>query len=170
MKNKKVIISVFLIIIICFIGVFSINSKPDGSTLKSREEILNNLPKGIEWKISSEKNIEGYIISSINSSNKDGIAVFEPLDNGEYKYQTVSYRDKGDIVIGSAFINQNFYDIYWLNQSDLDYAEITYTVDGKEIEPIQFDIEDLEIIYHKAPSENYSINVTYYDVNGNVIE
>ena len=59
--------------------------RPDGSTMESREEILKDIPKGTNWKISTERLLDGYLITGIGSDNgKAGIAVFEPRANGKY--------------------------------------------------------------------------------------
>ena len=33
--------------------------RPDGSTMESREEILKDIPKGTNWKISTERLLDG---------------------------------------------------------------------------------------------------------------
>ena len=64
------------ILIILFLAYLSWNyfNKPDGSSVQSREELLENIPKGTEWKIVKETELKNYIISCMYSS--DGKSVF----------------------------------------------------------------------------------------------
>ena len=69
MKKKTLII--FLILILLCIGYSLLQywSTPDGSTLESREELLRNKPKGTNWNIAVEQELEEYILSGIYSDN-----------------------------------------------------------------------------------------------------
>ena len=57
---------------------------------------------------------------------------------------------KGDIVIAHVITNQSYYDIFYLDQADLSYAEVIYTVDGQQLAPVQLDLVDAKICYHQA--------------------
>jgi hypothetical protein len=171
-KRKKYIFAVAAILILSFVFIsfFFQQSKLDGSTLESRELRLNQSDNnGIH--IASEIQIDEHIISGIvDANNKYGLAIFAPEDNNKYRLQTRFLRDNGQIITGHTIINEIDYDLFWYNQADLDYAKITYTVQGKKLEPIKLDAGENKILYHKAPSNNYSVEVTYYDTHGNQYE
>jgi hypothetical protein len=171
MKRKKYIfaIAAILILSIVFISFFFQQSKLDGSTLESRELRLNRSDNGIH--IASEIKIDEHIISGvIDANNKYGLAIFEPEDNHKYKLQTRFLRDNGEIIIEHTIVNETGYDLFWYNQADLDYAKITYTVQGKKLEPIKLDAGENKILSYKAPSNDYSVEVTFYDTQGNRYE
>ena len=171
MKRKKYIFAVVAILIlsVVFISFFFQQSKLNGSTLESRELRLNQSDNGIH--IASEIKIDEQIISGIvGANNKYGLAIFEPEDNNKYKLRTKFLRDNGEIITGHTVINRLGYDLFWYNQADLDYAKITYTVQGKKLEPIELDARENKILYYKAPSNDYSIEVAFYDTQGNRYE
>jgi len=171
MKGKRYIWAVALIIIlgIVFFELYLQQNKLDGSTIVSRELILNQSQNGIH--IVSEIKIDDYIVSGIiGSNNNDGLVVFASQANGKYKFQTKVLREKGSTIIEHTFINSVGYDLFWRNQVDLDYAEIIYTVQGNALEPIKLDAKDNKILYCEAPSNDYSVEVVYYDIQGNRYE
>lgn len=171
MKRKKYIFAVAAILILSVVAIsfFFQQSKLDGSTLESRELRLNQSDNGIH--IASEIRIGEHIISGIvSANNKYGLAIFKPEDNNKYKLQTRSLRDNGEIITEHTVISGTGYDLFWYNQADLDYAKITYTVQGKKLEPIELDAGENEILYSKAPSNDYSVEVTFYDTQGNRYE
>lgn len=171
MKRKKYIFAVAAILVLGFAVVSFIfqQSKLNGSTLESRELRLNQSDNGIH--ITSEINIDEHIISGIvGANNKYGLAIFEPEDGNKYRLQTKSLRDNGEIITGHTVINETGYDLFWYNQADLDYAKIIYTVQGKKLEPIELDARENKILYHEAPSNDYSVEVAFYDTHGNRYE
>lgn len=171
MKRKKCVFisAIVLILGVIFISFFFQQSKFDGSTLESRELRLNQSDNGIH--IASEIKIDEHIISGIiDANNKYGLAIFEPEDNNKYKLQTRFLRDNGEIIIEHTIVNETGYDLFWYNQADLDYAKVTYAVQGKKHEPIKLDARENKILYYKAPSEDYSVEVTFYDTQGNQYE
>ena len=170
-QKRLIIVIAVLVVFCCGIAIILLlPAQEDGSTLASREVILQDLPKGIDWQIASEISVDGYLISSIYSATKDGLAVFEPQKNGGYKEQSVYYANKGAIVCAKALISQVWYDIFWLNQANLAYAEIVYTIDGQQMEPSRLEFKDLPIVYHQAPGDDYTLHICYYDAYGNSYE
>lgn len=171
--NKKRLLYV-LIPLVCIIGAllhFS-NILPKGNTVESREKLLDNsIPKGDNWTILKEAEIDNYIISCAYSTNgKSTIAVFEPTSNGKYKFLTSANRKSKDIIIGGAAINGEWYDLVWFTGAQTEYAEIIYTVNGVRKEPLKYDTTNMELIYIKNPEKKYSMDVCYYDSNGNRYE
>ena len=67
MVHKRAIILIVVAIVVCcsalVIGLLS--DDEDGVTVASREAILQDLPKGIDWQIASEILIDDYLLSSI---------------------------------------------------------------------------------------------------------
>ena len=156
--------------IIC-IGAVQCFNRLDGSTLESREKICAEFPRGKDWKISVEQEFNDYIISGIYSRDgMSGIAVFEPYGNGKYKLQSREWREQGRIIITGIIIDQQWYDIVWFNGAKTDYAEITYTYDGEKQEPIIHNAKGMGIFINPAPAKDYSLDVAYYDSEGNKYE
>lgn len=170
-QKRLIIVIAVLAVFCCGIAIILLlPAQEDGSTLASREAILQDLPKGIDWQIASEISVDGYLISSIYSATKDGLAIFEPQKNGGYKEQSVYYANNGAIVCAKALIGQVWYDIFWLNQANLAYAEIVYTIDGQQMESSRLEFKDLPIVYHQAPGDDYTLHICYYDADGNSYE
>jgi len=174
-KGRKIFnrigIGYIIVLSIFFITVISFNGKPDGSTLESREQLLESLPRGFKWKIALETELGNHIVSGIYScDNKSGIALFMP--NGDKKYRLLArqWRDTDDIIISNFVVDNVWYDIVWFNGAQTEYAEITYTYDGKKHEPIIHNSKEMEIFINPAPSSDYAMNVVYYDNEGNKYE
>ena len=58
----------------------------------------------------------------------------------------------------------------WFNGVQTEYAEIIYSVNGETKEPLKYDTSDMDIICIQNSEKDYSINVTYYDKDGNKYE
>lgn len=171
MKKKTGIVFAILIILIVAYSAWNYFGKPDGSTVQSREELLENIPKGTDWKIAKETEFQNHIISGMYSSDgKSGIAVFEPLDNGTYKMSSREWRENDEVIISGYIIDGTWYNLVWFNGAQTEYAEIIYTIDGEEQEPIVCDTKDMDVLVNESPAKDYSMSVVYYDENGNAYE
>ena len=173
LKAEKKTISIFAVIVAftLFFGAIQYFNQPDGSTLESREEICAEFPRGKDWKISVEQKLDDHIISGVYSRDgMSGVAIFEPQGNGKYKLQTREWRNQDEIVISGATFNGVWHDIIWFNGAKTDYAEITYTYGGKKQEPIIHNSKGMEIFINPAPSNDYTLDVIYYDSAGNKYE
>lgn len=171
MKKKSGIVFGILIILFVICSAWNYFGKPDGSTVPSREDLLDNIPKGTDWKIAKEIEFKNHIISGMYSlDGKSGISVFEPLDNGTYKMSSCEWRENEEIIISGYIIDGTWYDLVWFNGAQTEYAEIIYTFDGEEQEPIVCDTRGMDVLVHEAPAKDYSMRVVYYDENGNVYE
>lgn len=162
-----------LIVIAGVIGVcIYIGSTPTGNTIESRESLLDaSVLQGKEWSIVKEIEIKDYIISAAYSINdKSTIAVFKPTSNGGYEFSSSTCRDHDEIIIGEAIINENWYDLVWFNGAQTEYAEMIYTIDGQKKDPLRYVTTDMNIIYNKNSTKAYTLNVLYYDSNGNKYE
>ena len=170
MKNK--IITSICIIIVCVIAVIGIyyNNQYDGSTIESRERILKKNSDIIH--ISSEIELDGYIISSgTTTDNKYAFVIFEPKSNGKYKcvYRTEIQTEQ--LYITDYKIKDKLYNFFWIKQQpNLEYAEVIYTVNNKEQEPIKIDIKGKYFFYNETPGNDYTVKVVFYDNEGNKYE
>lgn len=172
MIKKKFLLGV-LFLIVSIIGISACcMSVPAGNSIQSRERLLNTtISKGNEWTIAKELELDGYIISAAHSAdNKSALAIFEPTANDKYKLLTSTNREKDEIVIDGAIINGNWYDLIWFNGAQTEYAEITYTIDGQSQDTMRYNTTDMDIIFCKNLEKEYSINISYYDSNGNKYE
>lgn len=168
MKKKIGIVIGILIILFLAYSAWSYFSRPDGSSVQSREELLENIPNGTKWKITKETELKNYIISGMYSADgKSGIAVFEPLGNGKYKMSSREWRENDEIIISGYIIDGTWYDLVWFNGVKTEYAEIIYTIDDVEQEPIIHDAKEMDIFINASPAKDYSISVIYYDEDGN---
>jgi len=169
-KVMKVYVIVLLVALVAVVGKGFV-AKPDGTTVESREELLETLPRGWDWKISTETKVGNNIISGIYSSdNKSGIAVFVPKGDRGYRLLARQWRDTKDIIISQFVIDSVWYDVIWFNGEKTDHAEIIYTYDGKTQEPIIHNSKEMEIFVNPAPENDYAMKVAYYDEAGNKYE
>ena len=169
MKKKILICVIVFIAVLAGYNVYRQSSQPDGNTAESREEILNAEAKGREFKIYCEQEIGDYTVSGIYSNAQDGIAVFEP-DGNRHKLILKELRRKNDIIITGCIMDGKWYNIVWFNGAETNYAELIYTIDGVENEPIVYDVSNREIICSEKPEKDYTLTVKYYDSDGNVYE
>lgn len=79
LQRKKYLFILFVVILATFgVGTYQSYTQPDGSTVESQIKMANGTSAGTERKISQEQELENYLLISIYSGNKSGIAVFEP--------------------------------------------------------------------------------------------
>ena len=169
MKLKKYIAPLAMIIIAgLLIGFFISQSKFDGSTTESRELRLKEISSlGTVTTIDQEITIDGYIISGYTAKNdQHGLAVFAHTGNGYYEFQTNVTGPKDKLVFTIVTINKISYSLFWANKANLDYADITYTIDNKTEKTIKLDAQNNKIIYLEAPSNDFSVEYNFVDVNG----
>ncbi len=172
-KNILLIAVVLALIIVCIFGSMSYynHSKTDGSTLESREKILDKSGAGFKnqkWTIATEQELDGYIISGAYSTDgKATIAIFEPVGNGKYGFMASENRSSDNIFITNAILDGIPYDLIWFPNAQTEYAEIVYTIDGQSQDAVRYDTADLKLICRNAPAKEYTIHVTYYDSEGN---
>lgn len=165
MKRKKFI--VIIILIISLLAGILYFLTPNGKTMESREEILKNSTSGkYVWEIDKEIKLYDYIISSVYG-NKDGLAVFKSYGNNKYKLQSVTYREKGQVIIEQIVYKNDVYYIAKCDQANLDYAEVIYRTDNEELEPKIFDVKENNLISFKSPSDDFTMRIIYYDKDGN---
>lgn len=172
MKKKLLFCGITFAICISAAFIYYVHSLPSGNTIESREELLGNaVSKGKGWSIAKEIKIDDYIVSAAYSiDNKATIAIFKPTSNGNYKFSTSINRSNDDIIIGGAAINGQWYDLIWYNGAQTEYAEVTYSINGKEDKILKYDTTDMDIIYIRNNEKEYNLSVCYYDGEGNKYE
>lgn len=167
--KKKHLFYLTIVIILCLVAILYLVNRPeDGKTMESRATMIES-DIGAEWMIVEERDIEGYIISGITCGQKDGIAVFEPEENGTYRYQGATFDEPGNIVKEMFFADDKSVHVFWVNRKDLDYAEISIAINGKNPTMQKYNLADSALIYISVDAGYYVLDVTYYDKNGNVV-
>lgn len=172
MKKKPLLIVLAVVICVAAVFIYFFCAAPKGDTIESRENMLNKaISRGNDWTIAKETELDGYIISAAYSTNsKSTLAVFEPIGNGKYKFNTSTNRSDEEIIIGGTVINGKWYDLIWFNGARTEYAEITYTINGQMQDTARYNTDDMDIICIENPEKEYSIHVVYYDSDGNKYE
>ena len=168
--KKAILIGIIIIavLIAAFLG-YQYFTEPKGDTVAGREALLEEA-KGGEWQIQTETELEGYIVSGAYSDKEVAIAVFAPEGEGKYRLQTTTVREPEEIIISGSMIDDKWYDLIWFNGTQSEYAEVVYTTGGEEQEPVRYDTKEMNIIFSEAPSNDYNIDVVYYDSEGNKYE
>lgn len=165
MKNKIWKYGVFIIsvmIIIMFLGVDKL------STVRQRESYLGKIDSLGEIHIESELVIDDYIISAYTGLNGNyGLAIFEPIQGGNYKFQSNINKNDGEVIFTTIIINKVVYDIFWANKRDLDYAQISY-VNNDGIQNYKIDASNNKIIYIQNPKKNYEVSAKFITKNGEI--
>lgn len=164
-KIKGKLIGVITILVLCISACTSMDKE---SAMKIREERIQKA-HGEDWKVHSETQIGEFVFSAAYSQEEIGIKVFPPSENkdGRPTLATPFYFTEANCISQEFRYDGIYYYLFWTNRSDVDYAEITYTVDGEKQEPIRYDAK--EIFYSQVPCGDYSYEMIYYDTNGNAI-
>ncbi len=174
MTFRKKWLPAVLVVAVCAVAAcaFAVSSAPRGETVESRQEMLNAaISKGRDWTILKELELEDCVVSAAYSADrKCTLAVFEPQGEGAYRLRTTTTRDADQIIIAGTMANGAWYDLVWFQGAGTEYAEVTYTVGGQEQQPLRFDTGEMEILSIKNPQKEYSMQVVYYDGEGNRYE
>ena len=165
MKRFLSIVAVLTIVL-----VFAGCSTENGTTVESREKQLDSTVEkssGTHWTITKEIEVEDYIISgAVNTNGQATLAAFKPEDNGNYKFSTSTNRNQEEIIISGYQINDTWYDFIWFSGAKTEYAEVTYLINEKS-ETQKYDTSDMEIISIPNQEKDYTIQVSYFDSEGN---
>ena len=173
MNRKKIIIIAILVVALCVLGIalFRYSQTPRGNTLESRVEILQEaLPNSTYLSIATEKKLDDYLICGIHSESQTGIAVFQQKGNENYKFVSAYCLGANEIVTTTCRIQDQWYNLIWFDGCATEYAEVIYTIDGIPNAPVTFDTSKGGVICSIAPSNHYSLDIKYYDADGNVFE
>lgn len=163
MRRKIFLLGVALVVIL--FGLIFCNIA-DCSTISHREQYLNQLADINDVHIVSEIMIDNYIISGYVSSNRSyGIAIFEPMYRGKYKFQSNVNCSENEVLFSTVIINDVFWDLIWINKLDLDFARIVYYTDAG-IKVYKLDASNNKILHVQSPAKNYDVLVNLVDNNG----
>ena len=167
MKRKIIIGFSALLLLLCGFILFQYLSLPNGNSIQSREKLLEDKSDGTTWNIEIEQEFQKYILCGIyDNKARAGIAIFEPTLRG-YKLNSKCWGSSSDEIITTQFIiDSKLYDIVWFNEPNAEYVELNYSYGNGEQMTRQFQIDDREIICNPAPSNEYNLEVVYYDDNG----
>lgn len=167
---KKILLKVAVVGILAFVLIWAVSmvgsENKNCTTIELRQQYLNELVNLSDVNIDIEINIDDYIISGYTGANGIyGIAVFEPIGDSEYKFQSNANKDGSEILISTVSIHGVNYNLFWINKGNLDFAQVTYsTSDG--IEEYKLDIENNEILYMQAPDKQYEVSVIFVTKSG----
>lgn len=166
MKKNIFIFFIIIIVLTGLIHFFILHNRSASSTVNLRESYLNQLNNLSNVHIDSEITIDNYIICGYTSSNNNyGLAIFEPLTKNNYKFQSNINSIDNEIIITTILINNVYYDLFWANKSDLDFAKIIYyTSSGRK--EYKLDASNNKILFLKAPTENYDVYPIFFDTSG----
>lgn len=163
---------IFVVIADFFIGTYLKPQAFDCADIENRTLRLREVTDlGESTLIATEITIDGYLISGYSSENgKYGLAIFEPKEDETYEFSGNYSVESDQVLFGNTTINGKQYDLFWANQADLEYAEITYSNSGEPAEPLKLDATGNQIVYNEAPSNDYSVAYAFVDMNGNRYE
>ena len=173
-KLKRVLLFVISIVAILAMALVAIEiSKPNGTSISEREELLRENSDCKIMNIATELQLDNYILCGIYDENKAGIAIFELSGKG-YKLQRTELRDKSRVISSTEYLNGEWYQLAWFNGADTKTAEIIITnTDNNDIIMEQsYDVSDGNIVAFKEPNglKNFSLSIVYYDADGKAYE
>ncbi len=163
----KKVVGTIAVVIVVVVGVFVLSGN-DGSTVEKREKMLNDKKSG--YSISNETEFEGYIISNYYGNGENGIAIFEPKDNGKYSLQSTYYRGDDEIILAQMYANENWYNIASCSVPDIVSAKMTFTYDTGETKVYEMEAETEKAVIVPDEFKNYTLEAVFYDSKGNEIK
>ena len=172
---KKILIFVGVIVAFCLYCILSDEMElRKMATMEGRQEVIAEKYEGAV--ITAEKEVEGYIISTFEVKDEHGYAVFMPVAEGKYKYQTKSsIREKGQLVHGLLDIPEgNSYEFYICGDEKIEYLEVTIrdTYTGELLQNEQISLEDscIAVLKRDPVVWAWQTDVIGYDAEGNAYE
>ena len=172
---KKFLIFVGVIVAFCLYSIVSNEMElRKMGTVEGRQKVIAEKYEGAV--ITAEKEVEGYIISTFEVKDEHGYAVFMPVAEGKYKYQTKSsIREKGQLVHGLLDIPEgNSYEFYICGDEKIEYLEVTIrdTYTGELLQNEQMSLENscIAVLKRDPVVWAWQTDVIGYDAEGNVYE
>lgn len=159
-------------VLVLLVAVYALHSRSasrDGSSVESRQQLLDEaiLPES-QWTIAKETIPSGNVLISgaYSTDGRSALAVFLPHGDSGYQLSNAASCDSRDMVENTVIIDGKLYNLVWFNGAESAYAELTYTVDGREQPPIQYDTRDMGLICQEAPAQDCALQVVYFDSDG----
>ncbi len=144
------------------------------ATVEGRQVVIAE--KYEEAVITSEKEIEDYIISAYEVNEEHGYAVFKSVEEGKYDYQTKSsLREKERLVFGTLdIVEGNSYEIFVCGDERIESLEVTIrdTYTGELLQQEQISLEDsyIAVLKREPAVWAWQTDVIGYDAEGNAYD
>ena len=179
MRNK-ILIVVSLIGLIALISVaFSVSSRGrmNGTTVESREAILQSQPGQNPWKILDEQAVDGYLVCSMREDpeigiqdNEIGIAIFEILEDGKHSFVTWAKRESDEIVFSHVRFHENDYVLIFADIVSPSHADVTFLRNETVLSSETHEVSENRVLVLPRPEDPLTVTAVYYDTNGNKYE
>ena len=147
------------------------------ATTEGRQEVIADIAEKYEGAvITSEKEVEGYIISAFAVRDEHGYAVFMPVDKGKYDYQTRGpLREKERLLFGTLDISEsNSYEFFVCGEENIEYLDVTIrdTYTGELLQDERIFLEDscIAVLKRDPVVWAWQTDVIGYDAEGNAYE
>ena len=145
------------------------------ATVEGRQEVIEDIAEKFEGVvITSEKEVEGYIISAFDAKKGHGYAIFKPVKEGQYDYLTYHFiGEKSHLVHGDLRIpdSENEYDIYVCKKEGIEYLDVTrrdtYTGELLQHEKLYLDETGIAIMKQDPVVWAWETKTIGYDAEGN---
>ena len=175
---KKLMIFVGVIVAFCLYSIISNEMELRAmATVEGRQEVIADIAEKYEGAvITSEKEVEGYIISASEVRDEHGYAVFMPVAEGKYDYQTSGpLREKERLLSGTLDIPEgNSYEFYVCGEENIEYLDVTIrdTYTGKLLQDEQISLDDscIAVLKRDPVVWAWQTDVIGYDAEGNSYE
>ena len=169
---KKLLIFVGIFAAFCAYCIFSNEMElRKMATVEGRQAVIAD--KYENAVITSEKDVEGYIISAFEVGDEHGYAVFRPIAEGKYDFQTYSVIvEKNHLVSGNLDIpeTEDTYDIYVCKKEEIEYLDVTrrdtYTGEFLQNEKLYLDASGIAIMKQDPVVWAWQTEITGYDAEG----
>ena len=173
---KKLLILVSIVVVFCLYCIVSNEMELRAMvTTEGRQEVIAEKYEGAV--ITSEKEVEGYMISAYELRDEHGYAVFKPVDEGKYDLLTYngSPREKNWLVYGTLDIPKgNSYEVYVCGDEAIAYLDVTIrdTYTGELLQKEQISLEDscIAVLKREPVVWAWQTDVIGYDAEGNAYE
>lgn len=178
---KKLMIFVGIIAAFCLYCIVSNEMELRAmATTEGRQEVIVQDVLAERYEdvvVTSEKEVEGYVISAYEVNEKHGYVVFMPIEEGKYDLLTYSGspREKSRLVFGTLDIgNENSYEIFVCGEEKVEYLEVTIrdTYTGKLLQKEQISLKDscIAVLKRDPVVWAWQTDVIGYDAEGNAYE
>lgn len=173
---KKLLIFVGVIVVFCLYCIFSNEMElRKMATVEGRQEVIAE--KYEDAEITSEKEVEGYIISAYEQREKHGYAVFKPVEEGKYDLMTYSGspREKSRLVNGTLdIVEGNSYEVFVCGEEAIEYLDVTIrdTYTGELFQQEQISVKDscIAVLKRDPVVWAWQTDVIGYDAEGNAYD
>ena len=176
---KKLLIFVGVIVAFCLYSIISDEMELRAmATVEGRQEFIADIAEKYEGAvITSEKEVEGYIVSAYEKGEKHGYAVFKPMEKEKYDLMTYSGspREKSRLVNGTLdIVEGNSYEVFVCGKEEIKYLNVTIrdTYTGELLQQEQISLEDscIAVLKRDPVVWAWQTDVIGYDAEGNAYE